>query len=103
LPNYYGSQISHAFKYSTLSNGRIISTMATNFKDKDKEDPVEVHTVSTKHEIAEAVREATELEHKLTFFQAVKLYPKAIGWSMYFSLGVIMLGKTNCSSHASGA
>jgi hypothetical protein len=23
--------------------------------------------------------------------EAVKLYPKAIGWSMYFSMGVIML------------
>jgi len=74
--------------------------MTTDLREKDKEDPVDVHTVSTKQEIAEDVREATELEHKLTFFQAVKLYPKAIGWSMYFSLGVIMLGEINCLLYA---
>jgi SP family general alpha glucoside:H+ symporter-like MFS transporter len=73
--------------------------MTTDLREKDKEDPVDVYTVSTKQEIAEDVREATELEHKLTFFQAVKLYPKAIGWSMYFSLGVIMLGEINCLSY----
>lgn len=41
---------------------------------------------------AEEVREAIELEHALSFKDALALYPKAIGWSVYFSLGVIMLG-----------
>ena len=36
------------------------------------------------------VREAIEIEHSLSFLEAVKLYPKAIGWSVFFSLGVIM-------------
>jgi hypothetical protein len=40
----------------------------------------------------EEVREVIELEHALTFREAMSLYPKAIGWSFYFSLGVIMLG-----------
>lgn len=40
----------------------------------------------------EEVREIIELEHALTFREALSLYPKAIGWSFYFSLGVIMLG-----------
>ena len=35
-------------------------------------------------------REAIEIENSLSFFEAVKLYPKAIGWSVFFSLGVIM-------------
>jgi len=35
-------------------------------------------------------REAIEIEHSLSFLEAVKLYPKAIGWSVFFSLGVIM-------------
>ena len=35
-------------------------------------------------------REAIEIEHNLSFLEAVKLYPKAIGWSVFFSLGVIM-------------
>ncbi|KAF2475978.1 maltose permease [Lindgomyces ingoldianus] len=54
------------------------------------EAPVEVRKLSTQED-AEVVREAIETEHKLTFMDAVRLYPKAIGWSMYFSLGVIML------------
>jgi SP family general alpha glucoside:H+ symporter-like MFS transporter len=61
--------------------------MATTGKDGDA--PIEVRKLSI---AAEEVRDAIEVEHALTFWEAVKLYPKAIGWSMYFSLGVIMLG-----------
>lgn len=60
---------------------------------KDSETPIEVRKLSTQQENAEDVREAIEVEHTLSFFDAVKYYPKAIGWSMYFSLGVIMLCK----------
>jgi hypothetical protein len=35
-------------------------------------------------------RLATAQEHSLTFREAVRLYPKAIGWSLFFSLGIIM-------------
>ncbi|KAI7675281.1 hypothetical protein KC319_g4603, partial [Hortaea werneckii] len=35
-------------------------------------------------------QEATENEHKLSFIEAIKLYPKAVAWSVFFSLGVIM-------------
>jgi SP family general alpha glucoside:H+ symporter-like MFS transporter len=56
---------------------------------KNVETPIEVRKLSI---AAEEVREAIEVEHALTFWEAVRLYPKAIGWSMYFSLGVIMLG-----------
>ncbi|KAK2003805.1 sugar porter family MFS transporter [Colletotrichum falcatum] len=38
-----------------------------------------------------ALSEAIQLEHNLTFSQAVKLYPTAIGWSAFVSFGVIML------------
>lgn len=41
----------------------------------------------------EEVRLATEQEHALSFRDAVRLYPAAIGWSMFFSLGIIMTGK----------
>ncbi|KAK3064763.1 hypothetical protein LTS18_004211 [Coniosporium uncinatum] len=39
----------------------------------------------------EAVLEAVEAEKSLGFVAAVRLYPKAIGWSVFFSLGVVML------------
>jgi SP family general alpha glucoside:H+ symporter-like MFS transporter len=32
----------------------------------------------------------TEIEHRMTFLEGLKLYPKALGWSAFFSLGVIM-------------
>ncbi|KAF2180415.1 sugar transporter [Zopfia rhizophila CBS 207.26] len=64
--------------------------MAISTDGKDTEAPIEVRKLSTQ-ENAEEVREAIETEHKLSFIDAVRLYPKAIGWSMYFSLGVIML------------
>lgn len=46
-------------------------------------DPIE----PSQAEIIEAIR----AEHELSFIEAVKLYPKAIGWSVYVSIGVIML------------
>lgn len=63
--------------------------MAT--EKKANEPPVEIRKLSTGQEIAEEAREAIETEHALTFSDALRCYPKAIGWSMYFSLGVIML------------
>jgi hypothetical protein len=33
-------------------------------------------------------RQATDREHSLSLIEAVKLYPTAVGWSIYFSLGV---------------
>ncbi|KAH9836017.1 general alpha-glucoside permease-like [Teratosphaeria destructans] len=38
----------------------------------------------------EDARAAVESEHNLTFLDALKLYPTAIGWSVFFSLGIIM-------------
>lgn len=56
---------------------------------KDVETPIEIGKLSI---AAEEVREAIEVEHALSFWETLKLYPKAVGWSFYFSLGVIMLG-----------
>lgn len=33
-------------------------------------------------------RQGTEHEHRLSLLEAVRLYPTAVGWSIYFSLGV---------------
>ena len=35
-------------------------------------------------------KHATQHEHNLSFLQALRLYPKAVGWSIFFSLGIIM-------------
>lgn len=33
-------------------------------------------------------RQGTDREHSLSLSEAVRLYPTAVGWSIYFSLGV---------------
>ncbi|KAA8573516.1 hypothetical protein EYC84_005101 [Monilinia fructicola] len=33
---------------------------------------------------------ATEIEHSMTFRDGLRLYPAAVGWSAFFSLGIIM-------------
>ncbi|CAJ2511213.1 Uu.00g068380.m01.CDS01 [Anthostomella pinea] len=38
-----------------------------------------------------ALAEAIQHEHALTFWEALKLYPTAVGWSAFVSIGVIML------------
>lgn len=38
----------------------------------------------------DSARIANSQEHNLTFLEALKLYPTAVGWSLFFSLGVIM-------------
>ena len=38
----------------------------------------------------EDAQQAAADEHNLTFGQALRLYPKAIAWSMFFSMGIIM-------------
>ncbi|KAK8094147.1 major facilitator superfamily transporter maltose permease [Apiospora hydei] len=45
-------------------------------------------TTSADHVV---LTEAIQHEHSLAFWQAVKLYPAAVGWSMFVSIGVIML------------
>lgn len=35
----------------------------------------------------EEARQATDQEHNLSFLEALKLYPTAVGWSLFFSLG----------------
>jgi MFS transporter, SP family, general alpha glucoside:H+ symporter len=40
---------------------------------------------------AEVLAEAIAQENSLSFVDAVKLYPAAVGWSAFVSIGVIML------------
>ena len=38
----------------------------------------------------EQPRHAADAEHRLGLLAVVRLYPQAVGWSIFFSLGVIM-------------
>jgi MFS transporter, SP family, general alpha glucoside:H+ symporter len=47
--------------------------------------------VLRQHLLADA-EDATAQEHELTLLQAIKLYPKAVGWSIVFSTALVMDG-----------
>ena len=47
-------------------------------------------TAASIEDISAGARLATEKEHTLSFGHAMSLYPTAVGWSIFFSLGVIM-------------
>ena len=49
--------------------------------------------VANLSDLLEQARKATDSEHKMTVWQAVKRYPKASAWSIGISFGVIMEGK----------
>lgn len=38
----------------------------------------------------EEVRDATEREHDMSLLDSLRLYPAAAGWSLFFSMGVIV-------------
>jgi hypothetical protein len=67
--------------------------MSTTEVDKDIENgkvgAAEIATASI-DDVASEARKAFEDEHALTFGKAVSLYPAAVGWSLFFSLGIVM-------------
>lgn len=54
-----------------------------------------VRDVETQAEVLAAAQEATDQEHSLTFWRAVKTYPKAVGWSVLLSTALVMEGYDN--------
>lgn len=43
-------------------------------------------------QILQDAQNATTREHQMTLWQGIKLYPKAIGWSVLFSMAIVMEG-----------
>jgi hypothetical protein len=53
--------------------------------------PYEVVSTETPAEVLyEQAMDATDEQHAISIWQGLHLYPKAIGWAAYFSLGIIM-------------
>lgn len=42
--------------------------------------------------ILDEAKQATSQEHQMSLWQGIKLYPKAIGWSVLLSTAIIMEG-----------
>jgi len=56
----------------------------------------EQHHKSAANQITNDARLASEKEHNMTLWQGVKLYPKAIGWSVLISTCIVMEGYDVC-------
>ncbi|KAK5269278.1 hypothetical protein LTR40_014198, partial [Exophiala xenobiotica] len=67
--------------------------MASPGTDKDIEnskDPAGLIATASIDDIQAEARIAADEEHGRGFWEAAKLYPSAVFWSLFFSLGVIM-------------
>ena len=53
------------------------------------------HT-KTMNEVIHNARSATDKEHKMTLWQGIKLYPKAVAWSVLISTCICMEGYDVC-------
>lgn len=56
----------------------------------------EQHHKSAANQITNDARLASEKEHNMTLWQGIKLYPKAIGWSVLISTCIVMEGYDVC-------
>ncbi len=68
------------------------STMRTTGADveADSKPGIADLAVGSIDSITAEARKAFEDEHALSFGRAVSLYPGAVGWSLFFSLGIVM-------------
>lgn len=53
------------------------------------------HTKSM-NEVKQNAKNATDKEHNMSLWQGLKLYPKAVGWSMLISTCIVMEGYDLC-------
>ena len=61
--------------------------------DKDietRKDPAALIATASIDDINAEARAAADEEHGHSFWRAARLYPAAVGWSLFFSIGVIM-------------
>lgn len=56
--------------------------------DKETQRPLSTHVVGPNEEAQHAAND----EKSMSLFQAIKLYPKAVGWSVVLSSALIMEG-----------
>lgn len=69
-----------------------------HFSDVDREAhaPIEYIPRSRGSILIRDAKAATEKEHNMSLWQGLKLYPKAVGWSMLISLCIAMEGFDLC-------
>ena len=77
--------------YTGYDNKNEVHQAPLHFPTKDELD----HTKSM-NEVIHNAKTATDKEHKMTLWQGIKLYPKAVGWSLLISTCICMEGYDVC-------
>ncbi|KAM0724202.1 hypothetical protein Q7P37_000084 [Cladosporium fusiforme] len=87
----YGTFHAHAPETTKATDSLENNTSVMTSHDEERhEDFAKVGGVTIGSIAGEEARQGTEHEHRLSLMEALRLYPTAVGWSIYFSLGVIM-------------
>lgn len=76
---------------TTISNEKGTTDSPLHFPAKDNIEPTRSNSVVIRN-----AKNATDAEHKMTLLQGIKLYPKAIAWSMLISTCIVMEGFQVC-------
>ena len=80
------------FKGSTPNPNELEAGKETlHFPDKDHIAPTRSNSVVIRN-----AKSATDKEHQMSLWQGLRLYPKAVGWSMIISLCIAMEGFDLC-------
>jgi hypothetical protein len=58
--------------------------------------PAEDQLAKSMEEIIRNAKSASDVEHKMSLWQGVKLYPKAVAWSLLISTCIAMEGYDTC-------
>jgi MFS transporter, SP family, general alpha glucoside:H+ symporter len=86
-----GDPSDHGRNYSMGSFTKVETRVNNGLSNEEFNRRLSVNAVNL-NSMAHNTRAATEAEHKMTFIQGVKLYPKAMAWSILLSLTIVMEG-----------
>jgi SP family general alpha glucoside:H+ symporter-like MFS transporter len=82
-----------------MASSRVVGDIAplpTTTGAMDGKDQDQIERVKALDQMIHNARSATEKEHKMTLLQGIKLYPKAIFWSILISTTIVMEGYDVC-------
>lgn len=81
---------------NTASNDDIVFSDSKGLQHNVLHNSEEVRRTATTDRIIQNAKTATDKEQKMTLLQGIKLYPKAIAWSMLISTCIVMEGYDVC-------
>jgi SP family general alpha glucoside:H+ symporter-like MFS transporter len=82
-----------------MASSRVVADIVpANIPSATMDDKDQEHAANTKamDQMIHNAKSATEKEHKMTLMQGVRLYPKAIAWSVLISTCIVMEGYDVC-------